>query len=282
MPTRAAILVLCLACAMLPGGCFRMPEQNTRLGTTHELAVAEARRLGEIPVILRRPVVVLNGYHGLPTLSHRIARKIAAMTSGDDRDFLEISFTLDSDVDCMAAEVTRQVNARWPNRNPGETIEVDVVGISMGGLVARWAAIAPEQRSRSGPTPAPGIPFEARRLRIARLFALGTPHRGAVMADLITPDSVARDMTQGSAFLNTLDEQFPAADYELVCYAQLRDYLSGATRCAPAGSVPIWTSGTLFFSHLKMADNPVFLVDVAKRLRGEAVHLMPGDPPPRN
>lgn len=277
---RAAIfLALCLALAT---GCFRMPEQNGLLGTTHEQAVEGGRRMEKNPATLRRPVVVLNGYHGLSTLSARIAHKLAAMTSGDEQDFLAISFTFDSHFDDMAAAATEQINRRWPSEVPGETIEVDVVGISMGGLVARWAAISPDQRSRTGPTPIPNVPPESRRLRIARLFTMGTPHRGAVMADLFTPDAAARDMEQGSAFLNTLDEHLPTAGYELVCYAQMRDYLSGATRCAPAGHTPIWTSGKLFFSHLSLADNPIFLTDIAKRLRGDDSHLVPADPPPHN
>ncbi len=272
-------LALCLMCC----GCFRMPEQNTLLGTTHDQAIADSHRMERALVKqLQRPVVVMNGYHGLSTLSDRIARKLAAMTTGKDSDFLAVSFTFDSDFDAMAADVTQRVNDRWPSEVPGETVEVDVVGVSMGGLVARWAALAPDQRSRTGPTPIPDTPPDARRLRIARLFTLGTPHRGAVMADLITPDSAGRDMAQGSAFLNTLDEHFPDANYELVCYAQLRDNLVGATRCAPAGMIPIWTSGLLVFSHFGLADNPVFLVDIAKRLRGEEKHLDPHDPPPRN
>lgn len=277
---RAAIL-LALSLALITG-CFRMPEQNTLLGTTHEQAVSDGRRMEKSPAPLRRPVVVLNGYHGLSTLSARVAHKLAAMTTGDEQDFLAISFTFDSQFDDMAAAATKEINRRWPSQVPGETIEVDVVGISMGGLVARWAAISPDQRSRTGPTRIRNVPPESRRLRIARLFTMGTPHRGAVMADLFSPDAAARDMEQGSAFLNTLDEHLPTAEYELVCYAQMRDYLSGATRCAPAGFTSIWTSGKLFFSHLSLADNPVFLTDIAKRLRGEATHLQPADSPPHN
>ena len=62
-----------------------------------------------------------------------------------------------------------------------------------------------------------------RRLKIVRLFTLGTPHGGAKLAEVARPDAAARDMRAGSAFLTALDRSLAGASYELVCYTRLRD-----------------------------------------------------------
>lgn len=256
-----------------------MPERNTSLAVSREQAVALSDKMRHDHRPLARPVVVLNGYRGLPSLANRIARKLREMTSGDRADLLPISYTLDTDFDRIAAEVVRRVDARWPSADPDQTVEVDVVGISMGGLVARWAALPPAQRFRGAASTPPGK-ATGKRLRIAHLFTISTPHRGAGFCDSLAPDAAARDMRRGSPFLGVLDAALPSAPYELVCYGQLRDHLVGATRCAPEGRQPIWTSGTFLFSHFKAGDNPLFLADIARRLRREPALLEPGPPPP--
>jgi pimeloyl-ACP methyl ester carboxylesterase len=274
---------LVLAAALL-SGCISLPEQNGALGLTRPEAAAAAERMKREPVGLERPVVILNGYRGLPTLAARVASALTAMTSGERGDFLTISYWWTTDLDAIAAEVVRQVDDRWPSEGPQRTVEVDVVAISMGGLVARWAALPPEQRVREGRTevtPEPATPVApGKRLRIARLFTMGSPHRGAAMADVLRPDRAAQDMHQGSGFLATLDGTLGGAEYELVCYAQLRDHLVGATRAAPVGREPIWTSGTFIMSHFTTHENPLFLTDIARRLRGEEPLLRESGPPP--
>lgn len=273
--------------AVLLQGCIALPEQNMTLGLTRPAAAAEAERMRREHVGLERPVVILNGYRGLPTLTARVASILTDMTSGDRGDFYTISYWWTTDLDAIAAEVVRQVDERWPCDDPQRTTEVDVVAISMGGLVARWAAMPPEERVRaSGGT---GFDSEqskpvarGKRLRIARLFTMGSPHRGAKLAETISPDRATHDMQGGSDFLKALDRGLESADYELVCYAQTGDTLVGATRTAPAGREPIWGSGTLIFSHFTTHENPLFLADIARRLRGEAPLLHEAGPPPED
>jgi hypothetical protein len=275
---KLTIALTSLLVAMTLCGCVKMPEINHGLGTTCDEARVDLDRMARDPKTTLRHIVVLNGYHALPTLASRIARKLRNATSGDCGDFLTISFTFSVDLDSMVSSVIRKVEETWPSSDPRETVEVDVVGISMGGLIARWAALPPERRVRAGAKP-PSTP-DGKRLKIARLFTLGTPHRGAIAADAISIDAAARDMRSDSPFLATLNSADPG--YEIIAYAQLRDHLSGATRCAPPDHVPIWTSGTWFLSHLETADNPIFLADIAARLRGEPPKLEPGTPPPRD
>jgi hypothetical protein len=262
------------------GACIPVRERNLELGTTSAEAKASLKRMGAHNKPLARPVVVLNGYHGFPTMANRIARKLRSATSGQPDHFLAVSYFFGTNIDAMTDQVIREVEAKWPCEDPEQTIEVDVVAISMGGVIARWAALAPDGRVRKGKA---AKAFETRkRLRINRLLTLGTPHRGAVLAEWIRLDSAALDMRAGSGLLATLDEHWDRRDYELVCYAQMRDMICGATRCAPVGCVPIWTSGTLVFSHLDLPDNPIFLADIARRLRGEVPYLVPREGPPED
>ena len=85
-------------------------------------------------------------------------------------------------------------------------IEVDVVAISMGGLIARYAAMP--------------LPDDSRQLRIRRLFTISTPHRGAKLAALPTFDQRQIDMRPGSAFLASLDDALADADYDLLPYVR--------------------------------------------------------------
>lgn len=279
-------LAMAMAAALL-GGCVALPERNGALGLTRLGAAAEAERMEREPVQLLRPVVVLNGYHGLPTLANRVARRLGEMTSGKPGDFLAISYTFSGDLDDVCGTILREVEARWPSPDPERTIEVDVVGVSMGGIAARWAALTPEARAEvrgrsmsEDPDPADQGPALRKRLRIARLYTISAPHRGSRMAEILALDPATADMRGGSAFLHAIDTALPGAGFELVCYTQCRDNLVGATRTAPPGQEPIWTSGTLVFSHFTASRNPMFLVDIARRLRGETPLLQAGDAPP--
>ena len=60
--------------------------------------------------------------------------------------------------------VIEAVNKAFPSDDPQWTVPVDVVAISMGGLVARYAGV-----------PARGE-GDVRKLRVVRLFTLASPH----------------------------------------------------------------------------------------------------------
>jgi hypothetical protein len=281
---RPFLLVFLLL--LLPG-CIALPEQNASLGLTRSDATLERERMVAGPVKLQRPVVVLNGYRGLPTLANRVARKLCEITSGKREDFLAISYWTSTDLDAIAAKVVRKVEEAWPSDDPEQTVEVDVVAVSMGGVVARWAAMAPEDRVRGaaegtagGDKSKSGRKAHGKRLRIARVFTISSPHGGALMANLIAPDAAARDMRTGSPFLAAMDRTLPDANYDMVCYAQTNDKMVGALHASPAGHGVIWCSGTWIFSHFTAPDNPMFLVDIARRLRGEAPALKESGSPP--
>ncbi len=279
-----APLLVCAALAVVLAalaGCIPVETTNPAITITPLDASAELTRLEHSTRPLARPVVILNGYHTPSTHIWALSANLARATSGNASDILEISYPFTSNFECLAREVVDEVNERWPSSDPDQTVEVDVVGVSMGGLVARWAALPPERRVRCGQPPE-SPPPTGRRLKIAHLFTLASPHRGANMAEYIRIDDAAADMRPGSAFLQTLDETLPSAEYELVCYAQQRDVTVGATRAAPPGREPIWTGGTILLSHMTIVENTIFLADIARRLRGEPPLVQPAGPPEKD
>ncbi|MEM9063956.1 MAG: hypothetical protein AAGB51_00535 [Planctomycetota bacterium] len=252
--------------------CVRMTEDTPSFRHTHSEIRAQRKILKDNPIDqLERPVLLLSGYRAVPTMVERVRTRLCDMTTGNSEEFVPVAYTFKGEIVDMAEHAVRKLEARYPSNDPEETIEVDVVAISMGGLVARLAAEDPALHNREG-----------KRLRIKRLFTLATPHRGATLAEHIRPDKAAADVRPGSSFLEDLNSRVEERDYILVCYGQTRDGWVGATNTAPPGMEPYWTGGTLFWSHFNAPSNPWFLVDIAKRLRGEEPIALEAGPPPRN
>ncbi len=202
------------------------------------------------------PILALSGWR-TPHVSAELLRRRLRDRLGiaDDRT-LAISFLWLNSIDEAAVRLRRAAGDRFGTAPSGEaTVAVDVVGLSMGGLVARRAAMA--DAALPGP-----------RLTIARLFTLGTPHLGAKLAQAIRVDENSRQMRPGSAWLARLDEALATADYELVCYARTNDWMVGATRSAPAGHTPLWRRGVPILAHHTLGMDGVILDDIARRLGG--------------
>ncbi|MFT3686157.1 MAG: hypothetical protein QM783_14755 [Phycisphaerales bacterium] len=203
----------------------------------------ELARMRREPAGLRRPVVVLNGYH-TPHIEAWWARAcLGSLTSKHPSDFAAVSFLMASRLEDAAKAAVAAVERRW-----GRGVEVDVVGISMGGLVARLAA-------------------HDMGLRMARLFSFATPHDGSSRAARVAPDPAARDMKPGSPFLARLNGL--ERGYELVCYGQNGDAVVHPRGCAPPGGRAFLAGGSRLMSHFTTLHNPWFMVDLARRLRGE-------------
>lgn len=216
---------------------------------------ADWDRMRAQPQALKRPVIVLAGWRAPRLRGRGVATLLRSVTSQRESDFFSVAYPRSGTLRAAARVAMTRIAERWPN-GPGE---VDAVGISMGGLVARLAAACPDN----------GFP----RLPIARLFTLATPHQGAKLARYIALDRAARDMRPGSVFLEDLERACLSAEYELFCYAQLRDWWVGASRTAPPGRFPFWTDtrGTAqhVLSHFLINSNFAVLRDIARRLRGE-------------
>jgi pimeloyl-ACP methyl ester carboxylesterase len=221
--------------------------------------------------VARRPLIVLSGWR-TPHLSAELLRRRLRDRAGlDDARTLAVSFFWRNSIESAAVTLRKAVHTRFGTSDVA-TPRVDVVALSMGGLVARRAAM--QDRSLAGP-----------RLHIARLFTLGTPHRGAKLASLVRVDQASREMRPGSAWLARLDAALVDADYELICYARLSDWMVGATRTAPMGHNTLWKPGPPIIAHHTLGMDRAILDDLAARLQGEVRALVPGltaGPPPRD
>lgn len=231
-----------------------------------ELA-ADLKRMRSSPVTLSRPVVVLAGYRAWSLMPRAVAATLAELTSGRHwrEDFLPIAYPLSTRLEAIAGRVGRATKERFGDA------PVNVVAVSMGGLVARAAAA--------------GLTAGGPALRISRLFTLATPHQGASLAEWLRPDAAARDMRPGSAFLERLEAARrggTGGNYEMVCYARLRDRWVGASRTSPPGEPVVWVHGWRVLSHLTVSTDLRILSDIAHRLRGEAPWPIRSEPPPRD
>jgi len=258
-----------IALAVGVASCTSRDVYNPDYPATRQEIVDDLERMEADPVELDRPVVLLSGYRSMHTFVGRLHSRLAPVTTGDKDDFLAISYPMGDDIERIASTVVKKVDERWPSEDPLETVEVDVVAISMGGLVARTASaphgfIANERE---------------KRLKIRNLYTLASPHRGAKLAELIRPDKAARDMKPGSGYLARLDELLPEIDYTITPYAVLNDSWVGATNASPTGQQPIWTPGTHMFSHFSLAADKRILADLARRLRKEEPLGRPSEPP---
>jgi pimeloyl-ACP methyl ester carboxylesterase len=265
------------ALAAALGACNVCQPENLAIGTTRQEALAEIGRMRQTPVVLARPIVVVDGWRGPGFVADGLADQVRRATSGREQDVLAFSYFWGSNFDQVTGRLVAAVDEKWPSPSADETVEVDVVGFSAGGLVARWAALPAAERARAGQPP--GTPT-GKRLRVARLYTLATPHAGADMADRMSTDSMTDDMDPASAFLQALNGRAGGEGYELVCYAQTGDLWVGARHAAPPGSTPIWTHGAWNGGHMSIRRNAIFVADICRRLRGEAALARVAGPPP--
>lgn len=255
------------ACMSALASCILVPRDNPDYPATNAEVAAEYRRLRAEPpaVPTARPLVVLNGYRAPVWQSANLRSELAALTHTPRDRTLAISYFWYGSAEAVLACVREEVTRAFPDAVAPGGSGIDVVAISMGGIIARAAAID----DGVGPP-----------LPIRRLFTLATPHRGADIAGLVAPDDAARSLRRGSALLRRVDEALAGAGYELVCYTRLRDGWVGSANTAPVGREPIWTPGLVVGSHPMVSYDTRILVDVARRLRGETPWAREGGPPP--
>lgn len=228
--------------------------ENPAFPLTVRGALDALESMRDAPAEQPRPLVLVGGW-GDPVVGMRWVERRLAPCFRSPR-VLRVHHAIFSSHRAYRDRLVDAVEAAFPSDDPEQTTEVDVVGHSMGGLVARHAAMR-----------YPG----AKRLRIRGLYTLGTCHRGAAMAPLVAFEPLAGDMQPNSEFLGSLDAALPEAEYELTCYARLQDELVGTDRCAPAGRPLHWVPNPRFqCAHQRSRDDARLLADIARRIRGEA------------
>lgn len=230
---------------------------NPDFTLTREEIALEWERMRATPRSPERPVVCLAGYHAWHFMVAGLSTRLRMLVGGPREMWMAVSYPFTGDIRMCAEKVAARVKERW-----GEGTEIDVVAVSMGGLVARLGALPAEEGGIGG----------LGRLNIARLYTMATPHNGAILANKVgglRPDAAARCMKPGSGFLASLNGALPEAGYQLTCYARTNDTWVGATNTAPPGREPHWVGGTRFMSHVMITTDRLILTDIARRLRGE-------------
>lgn len=237
-------------------GCASNPSMNPAFPVSVEDGRRHLAAMREQPKTLERPVVVAAGYLDPGFIAADVARRLRRATS-KDAPISTVSFFWCFSFDAASDRLIDIVEREFPSDDPNLTTEVDVIGFSMGGLVARHAASA---RADGG----------GKRLNIARLFTIGTPHRGAALAPLAPFDRRAADMRARSAFLTSLDRDLDDERYEVVPYVRLRDAIVGEENAAPPNQEPWWVPNKpLSLSHNMAGADERIIADIARRLRNE-------------
>jgi pimeloyl-ACP methyl ester carboxylesterase len=245
-------------------GCAAEPVNPSFDLSLHE-AHEHLARMADAPVELDRPVVLLSGWREPGFVTMHLGPELVRST-GDAR-VVSVTFFEARTFEQCRERVIEAVQAAFPSDDPEWTEPVDVVAVSMGGLVARYAALPMDERIELAGEDAGD---DVRRLRIARLFTISTPHRGAAMADWAPWDTLAQEMRPDSPLLQTLDAALERADYTVYPYVRLDDRMVGESNAAPPGQTPWWvaTSG-MALGHMGAPRDPRLLADIVARLRNE-------------
>ncbi len=222
---------------------------------TRAEARADIARMQDSPIALPRPVVFLAGIGDLSISSGAMEEAILPTFIGPSA---ELNFFNEFTFDGARQKALREV-AEQLGTDVDHIPEVDVIAFSMGGLVARFAAIPDEN---------------GRRLPIRRLYTVSTPHEGARLAGVPFGIPQGEDMCPTSEFLERLRQA--RREYELVCYTRLDDVTVGEEFAAPDGE-PLWWVPTPSgeWSHMAAFEDPRILADIARRLRGETPWTKP-------
>jgi hypothetical protein len=254
------VAVICLA------GCAVRP-MNPSFPLTSAEAETAIVRMEDQPRELARPVVVLTGWAD-PFFGSMYWKDALRDVGADPEQVLPLSFLFNTTFEGCRRKVVRAVERRWPSDDPTYTVEVDVIGFSMGGLVARVAAAPSTDAEAQG--------VDAKRLRIARLFTIATPHRGARLSafslDPIMLDRRIVEMRSQSDTLVRLDKLrgTEGNDYLIIPYARSGDWVIGDDNAAPPGVVPWWVpTPPLHRPHQEAYRDARIEADILRRLRGE-------------
>jgi pimeloyl-ACP methyl ester carboxylesterase len=252
MRSSSAILAL-----LLIAGCAdNPPPANPSFPVSFSDAWRVHKELAAARRPLARPLVIVGGYWDFFNINAGFARNVLREVIDDDRMVI-VNVNTGHSVQDLRRALIETVDREFPSVDPAFTTEIDVVGQSLGGLIARYAAAPSDD------------PAQPRRLKVARLFTISSPHRGADFAAYGITD-FQRDLAPGSAFLARVEQFDGSAAYELHPYVLLGDSFVGHRNAAPTGSTPYWLASQSIQAHPASQSDRRILADIALRLRGES------------
>jgi hypothetical protein len=232
-------------------GCANVPA-NPSFPTNLQTASFDLNRMEASHHALHRPLVIVGGMLD-PGISSTFLQYRFSNWTGDDRVISVELFECLSVEEC-SEKIIRAVEDRFPSAVADETVPVDVIGYSLGGVASRYAS----------------LPSAHRRLNIARLFTISSPMRGALAAErLPIMHPLQRELRPGSDVVKALNANKPA--YPIYSYIRLGDYVVGAENGSLDGTLAWWVPDAPFtVPHGGAFFDPRILADIARRLRDEA------------
>lgn len=236
------------------GGCSGVTNPSFPLSIPEaERALAE---MGADPRPLDRPLVIIGGFAD-PGFATAALRRGLGPCFADDF-ILTVDLGGVESLDQARERVVGAVLETYPD--PGgagwQSAEIDIVGNSMGGLVAIDATRDVAGRGR---------------LRPVRVFTIGTPFRGAATAEILPVNDLVRQLKPGSASLAAIDAAACGDLFQLVPYVRSDDAFVGAANASPSCRAAWWVPGEFMASgHMTSFADPRIHADIARRLRGEA------------
>jgi pimeloyl-ACP methyl ester carboxylesterase len=258
---RASPLLLLLGSFLV--GCAQRELVNPSFDVSSDAARAQLDRMKLQPPdqrpALQRPLVILDGFGSIGFYPWRLAGQIEDRARGT---FVTVSYPLALNFDACRRHVVDVLDRELGVANDRETVEVDVIGMSMGGLVAVYSAI--------------DDPARGKRLKVRNLYTISSPLNGAELARRLGSLSLVplhRDLRPGSA----LFEQIAKAklDFSVVSYTRLDDDIVGARFASLPGRGVYWLPNLpLEHAHFAVMNDPRILADILHRLRGEPALAM--------
>ena len=247
-------------------GGTRSPIENPSFDISEPDAAVDLSQAAQHPVRLQRPLVILGGLFDVGVGPMAYEAKLRRCVRGK---IIRIAFA-----DCLSLaqcrkRVSDRLDAELGVANAKQTVEVDVIGQSLGGLIGAYSAL--------------DDPALGKRLNVNRLFTISSPLQGAKLATRVPWDvfSIQRDCRPGNAIAKRLATT--PITYELYSYTRLRDPTVGALYAALPGHSLYWVDTPRFQSaHAGAFADPRLMLDIVRRLRGETpiAHDPPAPLPP--
>jgi len=251
-PHAPALAAISLLLAL--NGCIG--PVNPSFPLTVDQARSALAKMKDHPKPLTRPLLVLGGWIDPGFATKKLIKQFHNYTN--DERIIGVSFGSCKTFDDCRDKAIAELDHQFPSTDLQWTTQVDVIAFSMGGLVARYA----HQQQPLG--------IVHRRLRIARLFTISVPHRGAAMASMPPLNKLQVDMRPDSAFMNAINQGQKNSDYPIYPYVRLGDRVVGEANTAPPGQTAWWVSNLpLQAAHISAHNDLRIHADIVRRLRGE-------------
>jgi pimeloyl-ACP methyl ester carboxylesterase len=211
------------------------------------------RDLQAQPKPLQRPLVILGGFLD-PGFGPD--RWKAVIDRSVDGTIITITFSDLYSFQSFRERVVKTLDEQVGDVDPDQTVEVDVIGQSMGGLTALYSSL--------------DDPKLGKRLRIKRLFTISSPLTGSKLA-MLTPFNVfayQADMRPESLLLRRITAA--KYDFPIYSYTRLDDTTVGEMFASLPGIGVWWLDNPPGErAHIGIFRDPRVLLDIILRLRGE-------------